>query len=64
MHLIALLFGHQTKCKRGFQVPLEIEVEEGQNIHCSQREIDESLSSTLVHPFPKALSCARLDAGE
>ena len=51
MLLIALFPGYQTKCKGGFQVPLETEVEGRQNIHCSQREISGSLSLTLIHPF-------------
>lgn len=51
MHMIALFPGYQSKCKGGFQRPLETEVEGRQNIHCSQREISGSLSLTLIHPF-------------
>lgn len=51
MHLIALLLWCQTKSKGGFQVPLETEAVEGQNIYCSQRAIGDSLSWTLIHSF-------------
>lgn len=36
MHLIALLLWCQTKCKGGFQVPLEAEVGEGQNFQVAR----------------------------
>lgn len=51
MHMIALFPGYRSKCKGGFQVPLETEVEGRQNIHCSRREISGSLSLTFI-PLP------------
>ena len=57
MHLIALLIWCQTKCKGVYQVPLEAEVEEGQNIHRGQKEMGE-FELSIIHLFP--ILCVRL----
>lgn len=51
IHLIALLLWCQTKCKGVYQVPLEAEVEEGQNIHRDQWETGE-FELNIIHFFP------------
>lgn len=51
MHLKALFLGCQTKCKGGFQVPLETEVEEGRTCTVARGGWGGRLSPSRTHPF-------------